>query len=69
MPRKESKAVPEGNGPISQDTYVMLGGITLEDFRRVMSEVWDEACEENRLKKPIKPKDLRIMDQRLANPE
>ena len=33
MPRKESKAVPEGNGSIPQ--YVMLDGITLADFQRV----------------------------------
>ena len=33
MPRRESKAVPEGIGLIPQ--YVMLDGITLADFRRV----------------------------------
>ena len=54
MPRKKSKAVPEGNGPIPQ--YVMLGGITLEDFRRVISQVWDEVRGENGLKKPENPK-------------
>ena len=55
MPRKESKAVPEGSGPIPQ--YVMPGGITPEDFRRVMSEVWDEVCEENGLRKSEKNED------------
>ena len=34
-------AVPEGNGPIPQNAYVMVHGITLKNFRRVMSEVWD----------------------------
>ena len=35
MLQKNSKAVPEGNGPIA-----MLGGITLEELRRVMSETF-----------------------------
>ena len=39
MPQKESVAVPEGNGPIPQ--YV-LPGITLEDFRRIISEAMDK---------------------------
>ena len=47
MPRKESKAVPEGNGPIPQVAYAMPGGITLKDFRRVMSEVWDRKLDEH----------------------
>ena len=34
MPRKKSKTAPEGNGPVPQDTYVLLGGITLEEIRR-----------------------------------
>ena len=57
MPRKESMAVPEGNGPIP-----MPGGITLEDFRRLMSEVWHR-----RLDKLTE--DLRRTDQRLADQE
>ena len=47
----------------------MIGGITLEDFRRVMSGVWDEVREENCLKKPEKTKDLRKMDQCFTNLE
>ena len=69
MPRKGSKAFHEGNGPIPQDAYVMLSGIILEDFRRVMSEMWDEVREENGRKKPENPKDLRRMDQRLVTQE
>ena len=38
MLRQKSKAVPEGNGPIP-----MLGGITLEELRRVMSEMMSKA--------------------------
>ena len=57
MLRKKSEAVPKGNGP-----NPMLGGITLEELRRVMSETMGEAFEE------IK-EDLRRMDQRLASPE
>ena len=54
MPRKESMDVPEGNSPTPQDAYVILGGVTLEDFRQVMSEVWDKVREQNGLKKPEK---------------
>ena len=42
----KSKAFPEGNDPIPQDAYVMLGGITLEELRRVMSETMGNALEE-----------------------
>ena len=58
-----------GDGPIPQDAYVMLGGITLEDLRRVMSEVWDEVCQENGLKKPEKSKEMRATEQRSASLE
>ena len=47
----------------------MIGGITLEDFRRVMSGVWDEVREENCFKKTEKRKELRKMDQCLASLE
>ena len=44
MPRKKSKAAPEGNGPASsQDTSGLLGGITLEKIRRIMSEAVDKS--------------------------
>ena len=39
MPRKESEAVPEGKGSIH--LYVLPGGISLENFRRMMSEAMD----------------------------
>ena len=55
MLRKKSKATPEGNDPIS-----MLGGITLEELRRVMSETMGKAFGE------IK-EDLRRINQRLAS--
>ena len=42
MTRKKSMAVPEGNSPIPQNAYVMVHGITLEDFRRIMSEAMDK---------------------------
>ena len=57
MPRKESEVFPEGNGLIP-----MLGGITLEDFRRALSERRGEVLIELK-------KDLRSMDQRLAGLE
>ena len=46
MLRKKSKAVPEGNGPIPQDAYVMLGGIASKELRQVMPETMGEALEE-----------------------
>ena len=46
MPRKKSKAVSKGNAPVPYDTYVMSGGITLEEIRRIMSEALDEAFDE-----------------------
>ena len=60
MPRKESMVVPEGNGPIPQ--YVMPGEITLEDFRRAVSEMWGEILREYK-------EDLREIHQRLASLE
>ena len=52
MPRKESEAVPEGNGPIP-----VLGGITLEDVRQAVSEMWAEVLGEYK-------EDLRSLDPR-----
>ena len=66
MPRKESVAVPEGNGPIPQNPNV-LPGITLKNFRRVWKKVWNEVCEENRLKMSEKPMEMRATDQRVAS--
>ena len=57
MPRKGSEVFLEGNGPIP-----MLGRITLEYFRRALSEMRDEVLIELK-------KDLRSMDQRLAGLE
>ena len=43
MPRKKRKAVSEGNGVVPQDVYVMLGGITPVELRRVMYEALGKA--------------------------
>ena len=67
MPQKESEAVPEGKGSIP--LYVLPGGISLEDLRRIMQETCDEVREENGLKKPEKPKEMRATDQRETRPE
>ena len=40
MPRKESEAVPEGNGPVPQDVGNI---ITREELRTVVKETWGEA--------------------------
>ena len=60
MPRKENMAVREGNDPIPQNSCVMVRGITLEDFRRVMSKVWDRKMDDKLTE------DLRRTDQRSA---
>ena len=54
--------VPESNGPIPQDTYVMLGGITLEELQRVMSKAMGKAFGEFK-------EDMRRVNQRLASLE
>ena len=64
MPRKESKAVPKGKGFIP--LYVLPGGLSLENLRRIWSETWDEVREENRLKHLEKPWEMRAADQRVA---
>ena len=43
MPPKESKAVPEGSGPTTQDPYKMM---TWEELRHAESEAWGEAFRE-----------------------
>ena len=62
MLRKKSKAAPEGNGLISRDAYVMLGRITLEELRRVISESMGKAFGEFM-------EDLRRINQCLASLE
>ena len=49
MPREESRAVAEGNDPITQDAYKW------EELRRVVSKTWGEAITEYN-------KDLRRID-------
>ena len=53
MPRKESEAVPEDKGSIP--LYVLPGGRSLEDLRRIWWGSWDEVREKNRLKKLENP--------------
>ena len=43
MPRKESEAVPEGNGPTPQDAGKM---VTWEELRQAMSKMWGEVLRE-----------------------
>ena len=59
MLRKQSKAVPEGNGLTPQDAYVMLGELAPEELRRVMSETIGKALKEFK-------EDVRRINQRLA---
>ena len=47
LPRKKSKAVPEGSDPIPQDAYVTLVGIKLEGLHRIMSEALDKAFDKS----------------------
>ena len=57
--RKKSKAVPEGNGPIPQDSYVV---ITRGELRRVLSESMGETFGEFK-------ENLKGIDQRVASLE
>ena len=59
MPRKESEAVPEGNGPTPQDTGKM---VTWEELRQAVSKMWDEVLRDYK-------EGLRSLDQRLAGQE
>ena len=43
MPRKESKAVPEGNGPVSQQEEIGPGQPTLADVYRMFKERFDQS--------------------------
>ena len=47
MPQKKSKTVPEGNGPIPQDTSGLLGRTTMGELRRIMSEALDNALDKS----------------------
>ena len=66
MPRKESKAVPEGNdGPVPQQEEFGSGQPTLADVCRVFKERLDKS--DRRLKKLSD--EMKRMDQRLASLE
>ena len=45
MPRRKIKTVPVGNGSVLQDKSG-IGGITMEEVRRIMSEVLDKSFDE-----------------------
>ena len=44
---RRARPSPEGTGPVSQDAYVMLGGITMGKSRRIMSEALDKAFDKH----------------------
>ena len=69
MLRKKSKAVSEGNGSIPQDAYVILSGITLDDLRRIMSEVADKVFDKHFRQKPENVEEMRATEQRSASLE
>ena len=69
MPRKESEAVPESNGPIIQQEEFGSGQPTMEDVYRVMEEAfdrWDRKLDEisNKMEEYIEER--RSIDQRLT---
>ena len=59
---KKSKAVPEGNGLIPQDAYVMFGGIKLKELRPIMSKTLDKAFDKS-------TEMMKRANKRLAGPE
>ena len=73
MTRRKSKAVPHGNGPVPQDTSGLLGGITVGELRRIISEALDKSFDElkknlDRMSETI-DRMLRGTYQRLAGAE
>ena len=73
MPRKKSKAVPEGNDPVPQDSSALLDRITKGELCQVIYEALDKYF--NELKKSLDrmsetiDRILRVTDQRLAGLE
>ena len=65
MPRKESEAVPEGDGPVPQQKEFVSGQPTLVDVYRMVKKVfdrWDRKLDEM-------AEEMRAMDQRASNVE
>ena len=65
MPRKESEAVPEGNGPILQQEEFGSGQPTMEDVYRMMKETfdrWDRKLDEI-------SDEMRVTDQHVTSLE
>ena len=79
MPRKESKAVPEGNGPVPQQEKFGSGQLTLADVYRMFKERFDRSDRyrismRSQLDQQVKKldemtEDWRSMDQRLTRLE
>ena len=67
MRRKKSTAVLKGNGPVPQDTYGLLGGITME-VRRIMSEALEKSFDTFYGLRPGNPKETKAT-KRLAGLE
>ena len=59
--------VPEGNGSVPQDAYVLLDKIILEELRQIMSEAVDKVLDKSFGQKPENPEDMRATQQRSAN--
>ena len=72
MLRKESEAVPEGNGPILQQEELCSGQPTMEDVYRIMKEVfdrWDRKLDEISDKMEEYIEERTSIDQRLTRLE
>ena len=72
MPRKESEAVPEGNGPILQQEKIGSGQPTMEDVYRMMKEAfdrWDRKLDEISDKMEEYIEERTGIDQRLTRLE
>ena len=65
MPRKESEAVPEGNGPVPQQEEFGSGQPTLADVYRMMEELFDRS--DKKLKEMVE--EMRVMDHRASSLE
>ena len=72
MPRKESEAVPEGNGPILQQEELGSGQPTMENVYRMMKEAfdqWDRKLDDISDKVEEYIEERTSINQRLTRPE
>ena len=69
MPRKASKTVPEGKGPVPQKEMLESGQLTMGDVYRLLLERFDRMDDRWNKKMDKISNEMREMDQHLTNLE